>query len=199
MRRTKHFTVMVTTCTYLITYSACRASVSYHFPGEDIVANFNRLLGDIDGCDWKRRPQTASYTAQADDEFWSSRSTAHVLEKPLFTCSIQEVSCALCRCARFGNTGGGITRLLRRVRRRSRRLPISMARAARVDVPRAVCRGRGGERRDRDGGDGRDGKGGGVGDPGTLGRLHAVHVAFLNKNSIVPVSMGGTLFYCVPS
>ena len=70
---------------------------------------------------------------------------------PTFSCRVlPDTSCVPCVGARFGNLGGGIARLIWRVRGRSARLRISMARAARVDVPRAGCRGRGGERRDRD-------------------------------------------------
>ena len=57
---------------------------------------------------------------------------------------------APCSGAHFCDTGSGITRLLLRVRERSRRLRISKARAARVGVRRAGIRGRGGERRGRD-------------------------------------------------
>ena len=71
-------------------------------------------------------------------------------EPTLFCCVLPDTSRVPCAGARFGNLGGGIARLLWRVRGRSARLRISMARAARVDVPRAGCRGRGGERRDRD-------------------------------------------------
>ena len=57
---------------------------------------------------------------------------------------------AHCAGALFCNAGGGITRLLRRLRGRSARLSTSTLHAARVGVRRAGCRGRGGERHSRD-------------------------------------------------
>ena len=57
---------------------------------------------------------------------------------------------AHCSGALSCDAGGGIARLLRRLRGRSARLRISMARVARVGVSRAESQGRGGERRGRD-------------------------------------------------
>ena len=65
-------------------------------------------------------------------------------------CVPTDPSRAPCSGAHSGNLRGGTARLLQGVREPSRRLRISRVQAARVGVPRAGCRGRGGERRDRD-------------------------------------------------
>ena len=103
-------------------------------------------------------------------------------------CVPTDPSRAPCSGAHFGNPRDGIARLLRRVRRRSRRLSISTARAARVRVRRAGGRGRGGERRARD----CDLVLSGWGLSEALGRhsniMYDVCDASLYKNSIVPAS-----------
>ena len=61
-----------------------------------------------------------------------------------------DTSCAPCSGALPGDPAGGSARAVLRVREPPRRLSISKVRAARVGVPRAGSRGRGGERRGRD-------------------------------------------------